>query len=174
MWPKKNWITSSLKKSTRIRNIGKIGWLKLYGYITLLRRPPQGSPLWTGLWKKGYVPYWFWIFHTNNNFQSKTRPLINTKTNITMIECLGWVQITSLVPHKGSETTKRNIAWRDNQDYQFQGRILGTSIWDYGSILKEFKGNLRTIWSDPYNIETCYDNGIVKIRTIYKDNIPSL
>ena len=44
----------------------------------------------------------------------------------------------------------------------------------YDSWDKDFKGKLRNRWLGPYVIETCPDNGAVRIRTIDVDAIPLL
>lgn len=44
----------------------------------------------------------------------------------------------------------------------------------YYSRYKYFKGKWITIWLDPYQIDTCYPNHLVKIRTIDEDKIPLL
>jgi hypothetical protein len=44
----------------------------------------------------------------------------------------------------------------------------------YNSSFKYFKRKLKTRWLGPYNIEKCYDNGLVKRRTIDNEGIPLL
>jgi hypothetical protein len=44
----------------------------------------------------------------------------------------------------------------------------------YDSIFKNFKGELTTRWMVPYEIETIYDNGSIKIKTIDEQQTPLL
>ena len=44
----------------------------------------------------------------------------------------------------------------------------------YDSIFKDFKGKLRTRWQREYQIDACYDNGSLKIRKIYEEELPIL
>ena len=44
----------------------------------------------------------------------------------------------------------------------------------YDSKFKDFKAKLRTIWLGPYYIDTCYENGSVKIKTIDTKKNPML
>ena len=44
----------------------------------------------------------------------------------------------------------------------------------YESRYKDFKSKLRTRWFKPYVVERCHDNGLVQIRTIDEEAIPSL
>ena len=44
----------------------------------------------------------------------------------------------------------------------------------YDSRFKYFKGKLMKRWLGPYTVEKCFDNGVVQIRTIDEEGIPSL
>ena len=44
----------------------------------------------------------------------------------------------------------------------------------YGSYNKDFKGKLYTRWMGPYNIETVFNNGAVKLTTIDDARTPLL
>jgi hypothetical protein len=46
-----------------------------------------------------------------------------------------------------------------------------SSDWDllYDSRFKSFKGKLSTRWLGPYEVDTVYDNGSIKINTIDED-----
>ena len=39
----------------------------------------------------------------------------------------------------------------------------------YDSKFKDFKGKLRTRWLGPYQIDTCYANGSIRIKIIDED-----
>lgn len=63
--------------------------------------------------------------------------------------------------------------WHDKfiKEKKFKKGDWGLS---YDSKLKDFKGKLRTIWSGPYQIDTCYANGLVRIKIIDEDQFPML
>ena len=44
----------------------------------------------------------------------------------------------------------------------------------YDSRFKNFKGKLTTCWMGPYKIDTIYDNGSIRIKTIDEQQTPLL
>jgi hypothetical protein len=41
----------------------------------------------------------------------------------------------------------------------------------FDSRFKTFKGKLTTQWLGPYEVVTMFDNGVVKIKTIYNEHV---
>jgi hypothetical protein len=60
---------------------------------------------------------------------------------------------------------EKRIKWHDKYIKKKSFQLVDWALL-YDSIFKNFKGKLSTKWMGPYEVDTIYDNGAIRIKNI--------